>query len=312
MNQQAVPPGQHGPVTELRLDRVGEVRVALDPYISVLALITDALGRRRGAPEQWRRRVLASLSPGGVRAILPLATPSHSVSPDCVTPENPAREVSVSDQVEGLHSLSADELLRDVESVFTEPPVHWQGVLRRPLAWLHSYADAMAEVWPSVQPLWARAAPLLEHEVRRVGIAAMRGDLGLVLDRLHPASRFDDGVLKIRDPEPARFELRARPLVLVPMLSGKQALICNLERDDAVWIAYPLPRACSNQCWARFAPSSCWPWNSRGPCRSSPAGRAWHRARSRTTATGWPLPDSYGGRSAAARSGSPGPAAGMP
>jgi hypothetical protein len=69
----------------------------------------------------------------------------------------------------------------------------------------------------------------------------MRGDLGLVLDRLHPASRFDDDVLKIRDPEPARFDLRARPLVLVPMLSGKQALICNLERDDAVWIAYPLP-----------------------------------------------------------------------
>jgi len=99
MNEQAVPPGQHEPVTELRIDRAGEVRVALDPYISVLALITDALGRRRGAPEQWRRRVLASLSPGGVRAILPLATPSHSVSPDCVTPENPAREVSVSDQV---------------------------------------------------------------------------------------------------------------------------------------------------------------------------------------------------------------------
>jgi hypothetical protein len=48
-------------------------------------------------------------------------------------------------------------------------------------------------------------------------------------------------VLKIRDPEPARFDLRARPLVLVPMLSGQQALICNLERDDAVWIAYPLP-----------------------------------------------------------------------
>jgi hypothetical protein len=241
MNQQAVPAGQHGPVTELRIDRAGEVRVALDPYISVLALVTDALGRRRGAPDRWRKLVLASLSPGSVRAILPLAMPSHSVSPDCVTPENPAREVSVSDQVEGLHALSADELQRDVQSVFAEPPLHWQGVLRQPLTWLHSYANAMAEVWPSVQPLWARAAPLLEHEVRRVGIAAMRGDLGLILDRLHPASRFDDDVLKIRDPEPARFDLRTRPLVLVPMLSGQQALICNLERDDAVWIAYPLP-----------------------------------------------------------------------
>jgi hypothetical protein len=33
----------------------------------------------------------------------------------------------------------------------------------------------------------------------------MRGDLGLILDRLHPASRFDDDVLRIRDPEPARW-----------------------------------------------------------------------------------------------------------
>ncbi len=89
MNQQAVPAGQHGPVTGLRIDRAGEVRVALDPYISVLALVTDALGRRRGAPERRRKRVLASLSPGSVRAILPVATPSHSVSPHCVTPENP-------------------------------------------------------------------------------------------------------------------------------------------------------------------------------------------------------------------------------
>jgi hypothetical protein len=69
----------------------------------------------------------------------------------------------------------------------------------------------------------------------------MRGGLDLVLDRLHPASQFADDVLKIRDPEPGRFDLRARQLVLVPMLSGKQALICNLERSDAVWIGYPLP-----------------------------------------------------------------------
>jgi len=241
MKQQAVPLGPHEPVTQLRFDSLGEVRVALDPYISVLALVTDALGRRRGAPETWRRRVLSSLSPGGGRAVLPIAAPSFSVTPDCVTPENPAREISVSDQVEWLHAVSVDELLRDVQSVFGEPPPHWQGVLRQPLAWVHSYADAMAEVWPCVQPLWAQAKPLLEHEVRRVGIAAMRGGLDLILDRLHPASQFDDDVLRIRDPEPGRFDLRARQLVLVPMLSGRQALICNLERSDAVWIAYPLP-----------------------------------------------------------------------
>jgi hypothetical protein len=241
MKQQAVPPRQREPVTELRLDSVGEVRVALDPYISVLALVTDALGRPRGAPEKWRRLVRSSLSPASGRAVLPITAPCYSVTPDCVTPKNPAREVSVRDQVEWLHAISVDELLGDFRSVFGEPPLHWQSVLRQPLAWLRSYADAMAEVWPCVQPLWARAKPLLEHEVRRVGIAAMRGGLDLILDRLHPASQFDNDVLKIRDPEPGRFDLQARQLVLVPMLSGKQALICNLERSDAVWIAYPLP-----------------------------------------------------------------------
>jgi hypothetical protein len=93
--------------------------------------------------------------------------------------------------------------------VFGEPPPHWQSVVRQPLAWLHSFADAMAEAWPGVRPLWARARPLLEHEVRRVGIAAVRGELDLILDRLHPASQFGDGVLKIRDPEPGRFDLQA-------------------------------------------------------------------------------------------------------
>jgi hypothetical protein len=44
------------------------------------------------------------------------------------------------------------------------------------------------------------------------------------------------------DPEPATINLGDRPLVLVPMLSGVRALICNLERPDAVWIAYPTPR----------------------------------------------------------------------
>jgi hypothetical protein len=63
MKQQAGPPRQREPVTELRLDSVGEVRVALDPYISVLALVTGALGRRRGAPEKWRGLVLDRLHP---------------------------------------------------------------------------------------------------------------------------------------------------------------------------------------------------------------------------------------------------------
>jgi hypothetical protein len=258
--------------TELRVGSLSNVRVALDPYISVLALTTDALGRQRGAAGEWRSLILSALSPGGARAVLPIVTPRYSVSPDCVTPQNPALEIPVRDQVAWLHSIPEDELLGDFGAAFDETPAHWQGALRRPRAWLHAYATAIDEAWRSVEPLWKWAQPLLEDEVRRVGAAAVRGGLDLILDGLHPASQFDHDVLRIRDPEPAGFDLQGRQLVLVPMLSGKQALICNLERPDAVWIAYPLPGVTE--------------------------------LPSLTTVTGWPRPGWCGGRSTAARPGS--------
>jgi DNA-binding SARP family transcriptional activator len=228
--------------TELRTGQVREVRVALDPFITVLALTTDALGRRRGAPQAWRKRILDSLSAAGTEAILPITAPRYSVTPDCVTPLNPAREIPVHIQVEWLHSISKDDLLGDIQTVFDgAPPPQWQCALRQPRDWVHAYADAMADAWRSVMPLWTETQPMLEREIRRVGAAVVRGGLDLILDRLHPACQFDNHVLRIRDPEPTSVELGDRPLVLVPMLSGFRALICNLDRPDAVWIAYPLP-----------------------------------------------------------------------
>jgi DNA-binding transcriptional ArsR family regulator len=232
---------QRTTATELHFDRLGEIRVAFDPFVSVLSLLTDALGRRRGAPGPWRRQILAAVSPHGLSAVRPIAAPDYSVTPDCVTPRNPSREISVCDQVEWLHDISDDELLGDIHAVFDErPPPHWERALRRPRNWMHAYADAIRDTWRCVEPWWKQAQPMLDREVSRVGTALVRGELDLVLDGLHPASRFAGGVLSIRDPEPARFDLAGRPLVLVPMLSGEQALICNLELPDVVWIGYPL------------------------------------------------------------------------
>jgi hypothetical protein len=240
--QQAIMTHARSRATELHVDRVSSVRVALDPYTSVLALVTDALGRQRGAPQAWRRRIRAALSPRSAAAVLHVIAPQYSVLPDCTTPLNPVREMSVGDQVDWLHALPDTDLLGDLHTVFGgQPPPHWRNALRRPRAWLDDYARVMSEAWSAIEPLWAGAQPLLDREVERVGAAVVRGGLGLVLDRLHPASRFADGVLTIRDPEPARFTQGGRPLVLVPMVSGQQSLICNLERSDAVWIGYPLP-----------------------------------------------------------------------
>ncbi len=161
---------------------------------------TDALGRRRAAPQAWRRRILASLSPPGAEAILPITAPRYSVTPDCIAPLNPAREIPVHVQVEWLHAMPEDDLLGDIHSVFDGTPPHWRGAVRRPRTWLHAYAIAMADAWRSIEPLWIQAQPMLEREVRRVGAAAVRGGLDLILDRLHPASQFDNNVLRYVTP----------------------------------------------------------------------------------------------------------------
>jgi len=233
--------------TELDIGRLDDatVRVSLDPYLSVLALTTDALGgRRRGTPESWRRRIRSAVSPAHARAVWPLVAPGHSVTPDCVSPFDPLRETSVSEQVERLCDLSPDDLLADLDGVFGDDlPAHWRAVARQPRQWLRAYAGATSEVWSAMQPVWRAARPFLDREVTRVGTATVRGRMDGVLDGIHPGSRFEDGVLKIRDPEPARFELGGRPLVLVPMVSGGDALICSLDRPDVVWLGYPVPGA---------------------------------------------------------------------
>jgi DNA-binding transcriptional ArsR family regulator len=231
--------------TELHIGRLEDatVRVSLDPYLSTLALTTDALGgRRRGAPESWRRRIRAAVSPLSARAVWPLVAPGHSVTPDCVSPLNPVLEISVDEQLERLRTLSPDELLADLHRVFgSAPPVHWRAVARQPRPWLRAYADAVGQAWSVTRQFWQEARPLLDREVARMGTAVVRGRLDAVLGGIHPDGRFEDGVLKIRDPEPARFELAGRPLVLVPMVAGGDALICSLDRPDAVWLGYPVP-----------------------------------------------------------------------
>jgi DNA-binding transcriptional ArsR family regulator len=233
--------------TELHIGTLDDatVRVSLDPYLSVLALTTDALGgRRRGAPESWRRRIRSAVSPAQAQAVWPLVAPGHSVTPDIVSPLNPLLETPVEEQVERLRDLPPDDLLADLAGVFgSAPPPHWRAVERQPRQWLRAYAGATHAVWTAMRPAWRDARPLLDREVARVGSAAVRGRLDLILGGIHPNGRFEDGVLKIRDPEPARFELGGRPLVLVPMVSGGDALICSLDRPDAVWLGYPLPGA---------------------------------------------------------------------
>ncbi|MGP3958397.1 hypothetical protein ACTWPT_20515 [Nonomuraea sp. 3N208] len=240
--------------TELRISSAPRLSLSINPSLTALAMITDALaGRARGLPQVWRRTIQAAVGLAGREAARPLAVPGYSVVPDSVVPRMTVEDVSVQAQIEMLHDMHPSWLIDDLEQTFGtgSPPAHWRGVAERPDQWLRGYASALADVWKAAEPLWRRARPLLDKEIERVGIAAVRGGQELLLGALSDRIRYGEHGLLISDMESGSFDRGNRHIVLLPMLAGRRAVIARLDSPDAVWIAYPLSGA--EQLWHRSA-----------------------------------------------------------
>ncbi|MFB4275550.1 ArsR/SmtB family transcription factor [Nonomuraea sp. MTCD27] len=232
-----------------------QLSISISPHLTALAVITDALaGRRRGLPEPWRAAVGSRVGRPGHQAVRPLAAPGYSVVPDSLVPLTPVgADVSVEAQVSALHELPPDRLITDLEQAFGPGPLpaHWRSAAERPASWFHGYAGALADVWSTVEPLWKRARALLDREVRRVGVASVRGGPELLLGALNQRIVHGGSGLLIADVEASAYDLGDRRIVLVPMLAGKDAVIVSLDNEEAVWIAYPVPGA--ETLWSRPA-----------------------------------------------------------
>ncbi|GAA3561463.1 winged helix-turn-helix domain-containing protein [Nonomuraea rosea] len=224
-----------------------QLSISISPHLTALAMISDALaGRRRGLPELWRKALSSRVGPLGHQAVRPLAAPGYSVVPDSIVPRTPiGGDVSVQAQIDALRDLPPERLAADLEQAFGDGPLpaHWRSAAEHPGRWLQGYAGALADVWSTAEPLWRRARPLLDREVRRVGVAAVRGGPELLLGSLNSRIVYAERGLLISDVEASTYDLGDRKIVLVPMLAGKDAVIVSLDHEQAVWIAYPVPGA---------------------------------------------------------------------
>ncbi|MEV4804469.1 winged helix-turn-helix domain-containing protein [Nonomuraea sp. NPDC049421] len=241
--------------SELHLTSTPQLSLSISPHLTALAWITDALaGRRRGLPGLWRKAIGARVSRLGHQAVRPLAAPGGHVGPDCLVPRPPGDgDVPIQDQLAALRDLPPGRLVSDLEQAFGSGPlpVQWRSAAERPRQWLHGYAGAVADVWTAAEPLWKRARALLDKEVTRVGVAAVRGGPELLLGALSDRITCGGGGLRVAGLDGGRYELGDRRIVLVPMLAGKDAVIAGLDDPEAVWIAYPLPGA--QTLWSRPA-----------------------------------------------------------
>lgn len=212
-----------------------QVRITFDPYVSVLALACEAV--RDGHP-----RSVGLLSEQVRNALAPMVAPGRSLSPDCVTPTDPARDTRVAAEIDRLRSLSSAELLRDFEATFDEGqlPAHWAGAVEQPRRWAWHFAAAIEQVWSVLEPHWRRSADRRHQEAERIAAAAARGALDVALAEAHPRGNVEDATLTFPDPEAVDVDAVGRAPVLAPMVGPASMGICNLDLPDVVWFAYPL------------------------------------------------------------------------
>lgn len=218
------------------------VSIALSPQQSVVSLLLQAAsGMPMGASAGLLTSVARALRPPTRFAMRPFAVGGMTWIPDCVVPIPPVADMSVADQARRLRDLPADVLTGQLsaEGDHRVPP-GWQIAGEQPRRWLNSMADASLDTWAAIEPQWRAAGPLFDREVRRVGTAAVRGGLGVLLNSLHPRLSYRDATLTFAFPVDVCVPLGRRRLVLVPMIAGRDMLLASFECDDVCYVGYPV------------------------------------------------------------------------
>jgi len=229
------------------------VSVVMAPQQSVLMLLLQAAsGQSLGAPADQLAAVREGLRPQARFAAQSFTTRGWTRIPESCTPISPIVDASVADQVARMRDMPADVLLRDLES--SDGCLHWAPHWRvagdQPRRWLNSMADASLDTWAVAEPRWQAAGPLLDREIRRVGIAAVRGGMTALLNSLHPGISYHDGMFvfssqcdrnNIVTVGPVG-PVGSRRLALLPLIAGRNAVLFSFERPDVCYIGYPVPR----------------------------------------------------------------------
>ncbi len=231
---------------------VPAVSVVMAPAQSLLTLLIQAAsGQRWGAPASLLAAIRHGLRPQSRFAAKSFTERGWTAVPDSCAPLSPLADSSVADHVTRLRDLPAATLTRELLAARGgDCPPCWRPAAEQPRRWLNSMADASLDIWAVAEPRWRAAGPLLDREIRRVGTAAVRGGMALLLNSLHPGLRYQGGAFTYTPPC-NQFALHslgsvgARHLVLVPMIAGCNAVLFSFDVDDVCYIGYPVshPRA---------------------------------------------------------------------
>lgn len=219
------------------------VSVVMAPQLSVLGLLRQAAsGQSLGAPPGLLVAIRNALRPSARFAAQSFTSAARHTCPESCAPISPLADVSVAEQAFRLRNMAADVLTEELNSAAygDKFPQLWRAAGEQPRRWLNSMADTSLDTWAVIEPRWRAAGPLFDREVRRVGIAAIRGGVAALLNNLHPRLSYSDGVLSYAFPGDREVALGGRRLALLPMIAGRDAAFVSFERPDVCYIGYPI------------------------------------------------------------------------
>jgi DNA-binding transcriptional ArsR family regulator len=230
----------------VRIGRTDElaVRVAISPMATVLSSIFEALlGVPRGAPESWYRYVRQEA--GDLAAVFrPIYRSGARAFPEFVAPNPIAPRASFEDELAAMRAAPPEQVRRATLDLFgAEPPPGYRSFVRDPGGALAALVDRLAEYWSRVfEPVWRTMESVLEREVLTLGSRLVSDGAAALLVRLHPRITFADGTLRWASQAMAReVDLRASNVLVVPMLSGPDAILSSLSEELGAVIAYAAP-----------------------------------------------------------------------
>ena len=217
------------------------VSIVMSPQQSVVSLLWQAAsGDSMGAPPRLLTAVGRALRPPARFAVRPFAARGSVSAPECCVPIPPVADLSVTEQARRLRDLPTEVLTDELQAGKGCFPPSWQIAAQQPRRWLNSMADASLDVWAAIEPYWRATGPLFDREVRRVGTAAVRAGLPVLLNNLHPNISYRDGTITLAVPRDVSYPLGRRRLALLPMIAGRDMLLVSFECDDVCYIGYPV------------------------------------------------------------------------
>ncbi len=233
------------------------VTLRITPLPTVTELIYEALGTPLGSPPSWPGRVRQALEPQDLQLLGPVYGPDGpAIVPSCLLPSPASFESSFEDDLDRLAAVDRDDLHRELVELGADT-AGWSMADRQHRRWMSRYLYALHRAWAGARPLWTQAAPLLDREVERVGVALAMGALDQLVQSVFPRGRIEGGrwYAATGTDQPAVLE---DELVLQPMIIGPRYSLLAGSHGRIARLIYPLPGA------SRLEPDARRPTNGSG------------------------------------------------